>query len=156
MMVLTAANIIGMIGFYVPIMFSANRAEKLGVSPTQAAFLLSIMGESYMRSFVAIYNSHKATHQPAERNCYVLEIIHIMSGLRSTFKVITQIMSKFILYGNYVFQGYVIRWGESCRDSYQWFLGSHHFSLTTSVSHCQGWPSCSLHSAPLMRRWQQL
>ena len=45
MMVLTVANIIGMVGFYVPIQFSASRAEKLGVPPTQAAFLLSIMGK---------------------------------------------------------------------------------------------------------------
>jgi len=47
MMVLCLANIIGMTGFYVPIVFTADRAEKLGVSPTDAAFLLSIMGESW-------------------------------------------------------------------------------------------------------------
>lgn len=47
MMVLTVANIIGMIGFYVPIMFSTHRAEKLGVTPTKAAFLLAIMGKSH-------------------------------------------------------------------------------------------------------------
>lgn len=44
-MILTAANIIGMIGFYVPIMFTADRAEKLGVSDTEASFLLAIMGK---------------------------------------------------------------------------------------------------------------
>ena len=45
MMVLCAANIVGMLGFYVPIVFSANRAELMGINENQAALLLSIMGK---------------------------------------------------------------------------------------------------------------
>lgn len=45
MLLLSVANVIGMIGFYVPIIFTTPRAEALGVSKTDAAFLLSIMGE---------------------------------------------------------------------------------------------------------------
>lgn len=45
MIVLCAANIIGMLGFYVPLLFTAPRAESLGISGTDAALLLSIQGE---------------------------------------------------------------------------------------------------------------
>lgn len=42
--IFSLANIIGMIGFYVPIMFTADRAEKLDVDAKSAAFLISIFG----------------------------------------------------------------------------------------------------------------
>lgn len=45
MIVLCLANIIGMLGFYVPIVYSANRAKLQGVDSESAALLLSIMGE---------------------------------------------------------------------------------------------------------------
>lgn len=45
MIVLCAANIVGMLGFYVPIVFSANRAKENSVKESEAALLLSIMGE---------------------------------------------------------------------------------------------------------------
>jgi len=44
MAMLCLANVIGMLGFYVPIVFTTNRAELMGVSSTNAALLLSIMG----------------------------------------------------------------------------------------------------------------
>ena len=45
MIVLCLANIIGMLGFYVTIVYSANRAKLQGVDSESAALLLSIMGE---------------------------------------------------------------------------------------------------------------
>lgn len=45
MMVLATANVIGMFGFFVPIIFSSSRALSLGVSDNNAALLLSIIGE---------------------------------------------------------------------------------------------------------------
>ena len=45
MMVLAAANVVGMFGFFVPIIFSSSRAVSLGVSNSNAALLLSIIGE---------------------------------------------------------------------------------------------------------------
>ena len=45
MMVLAAANIVGMFGFFIPIIFSSSRAIALGVSSSNAALLLSIIGK---------------------------------------------------------------------------------------------------------------
>ena len=45
MVMLCFANVIGMLGFYAPIVFTANRAKLMGIDPTKAAFLLSIMGK---------------------------------------------------------------------------------------------------------------
>ncbi|KAF6032580.1 hypothetical protein EB796_009181 [Bugula neritina] len=44
MLLLCIANLFAMTGFYVPIIFSADRAVGLGISKDNAAFLLSIMG----------------------------------------------------------------------------------------------------------------
>ena len=44
MMVLSAANVVGMLGFYVPLIFTAPRAVSLGVDGNSAALLLSIQG----------------------------------------------------------------------------------------------------------------
>jgi len=45
MLLLCIANLFAMTGFYVPIIFSADRAVGLGISKDNAAFLLSIMGK---------------------------------------------------------------------------------------------------------------
>ena len=45
MALLYLANIVGVMGFYVPIIFSADRATRLGVHENQAALLLSIFGK---------------------------------------------------------------------------------------------------------------
>lgn len=52
MMVLCAANVVGMLGFYVPIVFSANRAELMGINENKAALLLSIMGKRHANGVV--------------------------------------------------------------------------------------------------------
>ncbi|XP_067928354.1 monocarboxylate transporter 14-like [Watersipora subatra] len=44
MMVLALANVFGMLGFYIPIIYSSSRAVSLGVSESNAALLLSIVG----------------------------------------------------------------------------------------------------------------
>lgn len=46
MLILLLANLFGMMGFYAPIVFAADRAVGFGVSETDAALLLSIMGKS--------------------------------------------------------------------------------------------------------------
>lgn len=45
MIVLSVANVVGMLGFFVPIIFCTSRAVELGVDDTDAALLLSIMGQ---------------------------------------------------------------------------------------------------------------
>lgn len=47
MLVFSLANLFGMMGFYVPIIFTADRAIKFGVSESNAALLLSIMGKNF-------------------------------------------------------------------------------------------------------------
>ena len=49
MMVLSAANVVGMLGFYVPLIFTAPRAVSLGVDGNSAALLLSIQGRVPMQ-----------------------------------------------------------------------------------------------------------
>lgn len=49
MMILSIANIVGMLGFYVPIIFAADRAKGLGVDDTNAALLISIMGKQLLK-----------------------------------------------------------------------------------------------------------
>ena len=52
MILLYVANLFGMMGFYVPIIFSADRTVNLGVKPEDAALLLSIMGMYQHLTFI--------------------------------------------------------------------------------------------------------
>ena len=45
MIVFSFANLFGMMGFYVPIIFTVDRAVSFGVPENEAALLLSIMGK---------------------------------------------------------------------------------------------------------------
>ena len=45
MLLLCAANITGMAGFYLPLVYSTDRAYQLGVSHENAALLISIIGK---------------------------------------------------------------------------------------------------------------